>query len=197
MRGGPKARALTVGWRNISIRNGGRTRVYLILLSLILSFFTFAPITAKAAFAEPSGSWTDTGNFDISWYESNTSADYFEIDTPAKLAGVAKLVNSGTASFFEKRNLGDSSKRQQIIRITAPIDLSAHLWEPIGNGIDSNLTFCGIFDGGGFPITGMKVVSSAQYAGFFGVVGASGIGPTLLSINLSGNVNNSNSGDTS
>lgn len=169
----------------------------MILLSLILSFFTFAPITAKAAFAEPSGSWTDRGNFDISWYESNTSADYFEIDTPAKLAGVAKLVNSGRASFFEKRNPGDSSKRQQIIRITAPIDLSAHLWEPIGNGIDSSLTFCGIFDGGGFPITGMKVVSSAQYAGFFGVVGASGIGPTLLSINLSGNVNNSNSDNTS
>ena len=105
--------------------------------------------------------------------------------------------NSGRASFFEKRNPGDSSKGQQIIRITAPIDLSAHLWEPIGNGIDSSLTFCGIFDGGGFPITGMKVVSSAQYAGFFGVVGASGIGPTLLSINLSGNVSNSNSGDTS
>lgn len=167
----------------------------MILLSLILSFFTFAPITAKAAFAEPSGNWADEENVDSSWY--NTSADYFEIDTPAKLAGVAKLVNSGRASFFEKRNPGDSSKRQQIIRITAPIDLSAHLWEPIGNGIDSSLTFCGIFDGGGFPITGMKVVSSAQYAGFFGVVGASGIGPTLLSINLSGNVSNSNSGDTS
>ncbi len=142
MREGPKARALTEGWRNISIgKGGGRTGVYLILLSLILSFLTFAPITAKAAFAEPSGSWTDRGNFDISWNEANTSADYFQIDTPAKLAGVAKLVNSGRASFFEKRNPGDSSKRQQIIRITAPIDLSAHLWEPIGNGIDSSLTF--------------------------------------------------------
>ena len=192
MREGPKARALTVGWRNISIRNGGgRTRVYLILLSLILSFFTFAPITAKAAFAEPSGSWADEGNVDISWYESNTSADYFEIDTPAKLAGVAYLVNNNVTKF------GEASGNQKIISVTAPIDLSAHLWEPIGNGIDSSLTFCGIFDGGGFPITGMKVVSSAQYAGFFGVVGASGIGPTLLSINLSGNVSNSNSGDTS
>ena len=65
------------------------------LLSLLLCaamLFCLLPLEARAA----SGAWD--GTVDISWYDPE-KAEY-EIDTPAKLAGLAALVLGIAAAWF-------------------------------------------------------------------------------------------------
>lgn len=107
----------------------------------------------------PGGStkWTtDNENYptyDISWY--NTTDTEFVIDTPAELAGVAKLVNAGTESFAKKT-----------IKLGADVNMSELEWVPIGT---SSHPFHGTFDGQGYTISGLYFNRSSQEnMGLFG-----------------------------
>lgn len=83
---------------------------------------------------------------DTSWFDA--SYDTFIINTPAELAGVAKLVKDRITDFSEKTiQLGsDISLYNQ--------DNSKYTWEPIGN---DNTPFKGSFDGAGHTISGLNL----------------------------------------
>lgn len=99
--------------------------------------------------------WTSEGNYDISWYDE--SQNEFSLSTPAQLAGLAYLVNSGH-NFLEKT-----------VTLANDIDLTGHLWTPIGRNSrkgTSIMLFAGVFDGGNHTIhnmtENMKIYSYAQ-----------------------------------
>ena len=57
--------------------------------------------------------------------------------------------------------------------VTNDIDITGLAFKPIGNYSND---FSGSFDGGGYNIVGMKVVSTSySYVGFFGVIGENGV----------------------
>ena len=121
------------------------------LISLMLTIAMLAalvPTTLTGVSAEdvtpppPENKWTDEGNFDLSWCAEPTGLDgeitvavgdktyhvggdwckkEYEIDTPAKLAGLAYLSNKATTDIFHG----------EVFYITQNLDLSAHYWEPI------------------------------------------------------------------
>ena len=114
---------------------------------------------------------------DISWYNDNDKD--FKINTAAQLAGLAQLVNDGTATFSKKT-----------IKLTADILLNEldedgmprvaegqtepHNWTPIGKYVSSRSKkpFSGTFDGQGHTISGLYINLSNRsgnlYQGLFG-----------------------------
>lgn len=111
---------------------------------------------------------------DIGWYSD--SASEFEISTAQQLAGLAKMVNSGTN--FDGKT----------VSLTADIDLSGKNWTPIGfdngkNGATLVGAFCGVFDGGDFQITGLtsKITGPYAHAGLFARIARSA---TVRNVNL-------------
>lgn len=54
------------------------------------------------------------------------------------------------------------------IVLAEDIDVRDYWWEPIGRSVKN--AFCGVFDGNGHSIRGIRVDSDSAYAGFFGVV---------------------------
>lgn len=174
-------------------------KVCLVLLLLATAVFCgFAP----RAWAEPVGCWTDVGNYDISWYTDNPEAEEYDLWDAADLAGLAYLVNNNIEFFYSS-----NASNGKIVRLRAPVDMSAHYWEPIGTfkvayvdgGVsDISPCFVGTFDGGNHAISGIVVkndgTAKSVYAGFFGYISrnsnpnfsnfTSNIYPRLLSINL-------------
>ena len=112
--------------------------------------------------------WTDEGNYDLSWYDPDE--DTYMIDTGAKLAGVAVLVNGlngNTATSFSGKT----------IMLSGDIDLSSLYWTPIGT---SSANFKGSFDGNGKIIRNMRVDTTNIYSGLFGYVKGSTIQNCVL-----------------
>ena len=170
-------------------------KICLVLLLLVTAVFCgFAP----RAWAEPTGCWTDEGNYDTSWYNDNKEAEEYDLWDAADLAGLAYLVNNDKEYFNGK-----------IVRLRAAVDMSAHYWEPIGTfrtAVDDKGTiqdttpgFVGIFDGGRYAISGISVKRNENpaknvYAGFFGstafnsnmpgVKRSLASSPMLISINI-------------
>ena len=69
-----------------------------LILASLVGVFAFTGLgrgsqTPAYADATPSGNWTDSGNYDDTWYDASISS--FTLDTPVKLAGLAYLVNNG------------------------------------------------------------------------------------------------------
>ena len=110
----------------------------LLLLCRKLYACALCAVISVSAFGQQS-LWNADAN--TKWYTGDSKS--YTISSAADLAGFAKLVNDGTYSFS-----GDT------IRLGADIDLSAHMWVPVGKG-DS--TFKGCFDGGGYKIKGLKI----------------------------------------
>lgn len=117
------------------------------MMSLVMLLIVF-PARVEAA-----SLWTDAGNYDIAWYSSE--AEEYSISTPRQLAGLAYLVNHNGIDFLNK-----------MISLTADIDLSNHLWIPIGNGIESNSdaegqklksSFKGSLNGNGHTVSGLTI----------------------------------------
>lgn len=116
--------------------------------------------------------WTDEGNYETEWYSPEASSFY--IDSAAKLAGVAVLVNNGV-TFIDQR-----------IILSQNIALDAHEWVPIGKPatvMTSAQVFSGIFDGNGKTIAGLYVDgdSAVESAGLFGVLANAVVVNTALS----------------
>ena len=121
---------------------------------------------SDGTYYNPAEYWTDPGNYDISWYDSN--ATLFTIKNAEQLAGLAVLVNGmngETAVTFSSKT----------IILSADIDLSGKLWKPIGATIDgAKHYFRGSFSGQSKTISNMKVnATDEKYAGLFGSVAGS------------------------
>ena len=130
-----------------------------LMLTLVVLGFTAAPVSAQTV-------WDGTA--DISWYDATQTS--FDISTPAQLAGVAQLVNSGTSFSGMSLNL------------TADIWLnstgdSTNNWTPIGGSSptqespsDGN-AFKGNFNGHGYRIYNLYCDKTNYFhAGLFGCV---------------------------
>lgn len=108
---------------------------------------------------------------DTSWYNANETE--FKINTAAELAGLAKLVNDGTATFSKKT-----------IKLTADIRLNeqdvpanGNLWTPIGK---KSKPFQGTFDGDGHTIRGLCINATTINQGLFGYIDKSAIVQNLI-----------------
>ena len=142
-------------------------KICLVLLLVTAVFCGFAP----RAWAEPAGCWTDVGEdgkplyADTSWYYDNPNADEspeeYDLWDAADLAGLAYLVNNDIDYFYSSKTTNG-----KIVRLRAPVDMSAHYWEPIGTfrtaaGDTYFRTttpgFVGTFDGGNHEISGIVV----------------------------------------
>ncbi len=136
-----------------------RSIIFLVLLLALLFCFGSA-VTA----ATP---WDGTA--DTSWY--NTTDTAFSIDTPEKLAGLAKIVN-GTADGIAADNFASKT-----VILTADLDLggiyasgvwnteTSKKWTPIG--ATSSTAFAGIFDGNSKNITNLYINTTDGYQGLF------------------------------
>lgn len=148
------------------------------ILTLVLSLCMVAaclPVVVSAETA-PQGLWTDYAAAAFAG-GSGTKADPYQIATAEQLALLAKDVNSGA---------GSKTHTKEYFKLTANIDLSAHVWTPIGyescsSGGGSAQSFQGYFDGNGKKITGLYVDEREgdkdgknRSAGLFGVIAAIG-----------------------
>ena len=116
---------------------------------------------------------------DTSWF--NADQNYFELDTAAKLAGLAYLVNEYQGD--DHKNPGAFMGKTFVI--TKNIDLGGHQWTPIG--ISNNYAFAGMLegklggkDGEAVTIANMKIGTedtphTTKNIGLVGSQGAGGI----------------------
>jgi len=104
------------------------------------------------------------GSFDTAWAGSGKESNPYLITSAAELAGLAKMVNSGT-SYFEK-----------FFELTSYIVLNdsdslywhhnAIVWTPIGR--KPNRGFGGTFKGNGYTVSGIYINTPCDNLGLFG-----------------------------
>lgn len=183
----------SIGYRvsTVTTNNSNVTVSYVKTNSYKLSGVDAATTVTVTTAACPTDYWTsESSYYDTTWYTTNTAASSFSVTDAADLAGLAYLVNSGTTTFAGKT----------ITLSGTGIDLSAHMWYPIGgvaalsSGVPSTTHyFSGTFDGGNVPIKGMYIpyISGASGYGLFGYVN----GGALVNITLDSNDNASTSNE--
>lgn len=105
---------------------------------------------------------------DISWYDPIYTT--YTIDSPQKLAGVAKLVNEGAVDGFAGK----------ILEISGTMDLKGKLWVPIGT--ETNPFRGALISNGGaqHEIRDMTVKGDVQYAGLVGNMSEATVGGFLF-----------------
>ncbi len=157
-------------------------RIICLALAICLIAACFS-IMALGADEAPEGLWTDyaADAFDGG---SGTKDDPYKIATAEQLALLAKDVNSG---------VGDKTHTKEYFILTADIDLSAHVWTPLGYetyGGGSTHPFDGFFDGNGKKITGLYVDERGKNksAGLFGCVVIKGNDPVIQNLTVDGTV---------
>ena len=158
------------------------------ILTLMISLgivATSLPVTVSAEDA-PQGRWTDYAAASFAG-GSGTKADPYQIATAEQLALLASEVNNGVSS---------TAHFGEYFILTADIDLSGHVWTPLGyetydSGNGSAQSFCGYFDGNHKKITGLYVDERTgdQYgknrnAGFFGCISATGNDPVIQNLTI-------------
>ena len=114
------------------------------MIAIISCISIMVPYTPLYVYAEGkiSGFWSDAGNYDTSWYDENPNENMYSLEDAADFAGLAVLVDGGND--FE----------DVTISLSEDIDLSAHMWEPIGYySTSDNKPFKGTFDGGNYGIS--------------------------------------------
>ena len=121
------------------------------------------------------GLWTE--NYAQSFAGGDGSeGNPYRISTPEQLARLAYLINNSSTN---------SNYRTKHYIQTADIDLNGHYWVPIGT---SNYYFSGIYDGGGFTISGMcSPLELENGQGLFGYVRSVNKEVRLKNINISAN----------
>ena len=150
---------------------------------------TIEPWTPPSAPEEPTaqdGTWTDTGNYDTSWY--NDGDTKFTLNDAADLAGLAVIVNG--LNGYEPDNFAG-----KIITLAAntTFDLSTHTWTPIGTSSNVDEYFKGTFYGNsenGTTITRLTILDASGYNGLFAFVNSATIKNVTLTngyISLSSN----------
>lgn len=162
------------------------------ILALVLSLCMVAaclPVVASAEDA-PQGLWTDYAADSFAG-GSGTKEDPYQIATAAQLALLAKDVKGGNP---------DTNHSKEYFILTANIDLSGHVWTPIGyetyaSGGGSAQSFSGYFDGNNKKITGLYVDERAgdewgknRNAGLFGCIAAVSSEPVIQNLIVDGTV---------
>ena len=157
-----------------------KQKVIRILLCMMLCM-AFVPVTVSAdtAKAAPSGIWTDFAA-DAFAGGSGTAGDPYQIATAEQLAKLAADVNSGA---------GDKTHSGEYFVLTKDIDLSEHVWTPLGYesyASGSAQSFQGHFDGNGYKVTGLYVDERGKNrsAGLFGCVTASDGEPIIQNLTV-------------
>ena len=118
---------------------------------LFLIFSLLFTVTNLFAQTPPTTKWSN--NASTLWY--NTTSTQFTLSSAEDLAGLSVLVAGGN-TFSGK-----------VIIIGGNINLSAHLWTPIG--VDPSHPFSGSVDGKGFSISKLFIVdTTADFVGLFG-----------------------------
>ncbi|MFA5759517.1 MAG: hypothetical protein WC942_09215, partial [Clostridia bacterium] len=110
------------------------------------------------SYAMPSTYWSANIDTDFALGDGSSSAPW-QISSAEELAGVASLINSGAYSAW----------RSDYYELTADIDLSTHLWTPIGSYTSTTYFFNGNFNGNNHIIDGLTI-NSGTYVGLFGYV---------------------------
>ncbi|MCL2283701.1 MAG: fibrobacter succinogenes major paralogous domain-containing protein [Fibromonadales bacterium] len=134
-------------------------------------FKSLAVILVIAVGASAQALWDGTAN--TTWY--NASATTYTLTTAEELAGLAQLVNNGTATFSGKTiNLGANIALNDTTGWRSWDNTTTGLrqWIPIGNATRS---FRGTFNGKGKIVTGLYINSMADYQGLFGIAFEGGI----------------------
>lgn len=157
------------------------------MLCLVLSLCLLAaclPLAAAAEDATPQGVWTDYAATTFAG-GTGTKDDPYQIATAQQLALLAKDVNGGNP---------DVKHSGEYFVLTADIDLSDHVWKPLGyesysSGGGSSQSFCSYFDGNGKKIVGLYVDERVgdkwgknRNAGLFGCISAVGTEPTIKNL---------------
>lgn len=132
-------------------------------LTLIIGIVSIFCMNIKAE------SWSDAGNYNISWY--TTDPDLY-VESASELAGIAYITNNNFSDFSG-----------QTIHIMNDIDLNGKTWVPIGH----HEVFKGSINGHGHTITGMNIDSFEGPSGLIGKM----IGSNIQSISISGSIRSS------
>ena len=139
-------------------------------------------ISSEAEF----GDWwlASSDYYDISWYNNPDTATFgdgsesnpYKISTAEQLAGLSYLVYTGTGPSSSDINGTYIFGKVYFVQ-TSDIDLSAHVWQPIGiyydrSGTQTQHYFSGNYDGGGYTVSGIMTPEGASdaysYQGLFG-----------------------------
>lgn len=132
------------------------------------------------------GRWSDYADTSFAG-GSGTEADPYQIATASQLAKLANEVNSGE---------GGKTHSGEYFILTNDIDLSDHIWTPLGyetydNGGGSSQPFTGYFDGNNKKITGLYVderegdsSGKNRSAGLFGCVVAISNEPIIQNLTV-------------
>lgn len=113
-------------------------------------------------YVEPVDPWNGTA--DTGWYQENKTE--FTVNTPAQLAGLAKLVNGGNSFEGKKVCLGKDMFFNQE-------DSIKNVWIPIASE-ESGMKFQGIFEGQGHSLYNLYIPAGSG-GGLFGRIGEKGI----------------------
>ena len=147
-----------------------------LMLCLIVGLLPAIPLKAEAA-VEPKATvslWTDYAASSFAGGGGGENNPYL-IATAEQLALVAVWANSGSGSAYSTT----------YFELIADIDLSAHLWVPIGT--DEDTPFYGQFKGNGFTISGLKLTESSIHgncAGLFGYADVSIVDLKLTDVSI-------------
>ena len=159
------------------------------ILCLILALCITAvclPFAVSAETAAPKGLWTEYAAAKFAG-GTGTKGDPYQIATAEQLALLAKEVNSGS---------GGTSHTGHYFILTNDIDLSGHVWKPLGyesyaSGGSSAQSFEGYFDGNGKKITGLYVDERTgdswgknRNSGLFGCVTVIGSDPVIQNLTI-------------
>ncbi len=152
-----------------------KQKIICFVLSLCVAVLCI-PVTALAENSVPQDYWT---NYAASSFAggTGTQSDPYQIASAEQLALLVKEVNSGVE--------GSTHVKEYFI-LTADIDLSGHIWKPLGyqNYGASAQAFMGFFDGNGKKITGLYVDERDKNcsAGLFGNIAAAGTEPAVQNL---------------
>jgi len=132
------------------------------------------------------------GTADTTWY--NAAENEFVLTTAEQLAGLAELVNSGTADFSGKTVKLGVNVALQPETSTYALRAAVQYWTPIGLNADSANKFKGTFDGQNYTVYDLYIDNTAepayQAAGLFGALNG-----TLKNLKIDGaNINALSSG---
>ncbi len=148
------------------------------LLLLFIMLSAAIVIFPNFAYAQTStDNWVDHAATEFAG-GTGTEADPFQIETPAQLAYMAQRVNSISFSQY--------NYTVEYYELSKDINISAHLWIPIGN--ESDRAFPGVFDGNNNTITGLTMddtQTANQDLSVAGLFGYTAMNFTIRDLNLS------------
>lgn len=141
---------------------------------MMLAAFIISLSTAAFMVYADNDSWEDHASTD--WYMDNYTT--YTIDTADKLAGVAKLVNSGVTDFHQK-----------VLEISVNLDVKDHKWVPVGNeGHPFRGTLVGK-NGQIYDLAGLTIAGNVKQAGLFGYMSGATVGGLRVAGDIQINAN--------